>query len=130
MVGYAREQLVHVLAVIVKRRTMESDKKLLFDSVFGEVTQLLAMDPPKVTVHLCVYILIFNATGSFVAHIHEYNAMCNNTFKVENVGYGIHLCIDCIHKERLQFIQCCIIRNALVIKLLLQEICECYKAYT
>ena len=54
MVGYAREQLVHVLAVIVKRRTMESDKKLLFDSVFGEVTQLLAMDSPRVTV--CIYI--------------------------------------------------------------------------
>ena len=52
LVGYAREQLVHVLAVIVKRRTLESDKKLLFDSVFGEVTQLLTMDPPKVT--LCV----------------------------------------------------------------------------
>ena len=52
LVGYAREQLVHVLAVIVKRRTLESDKKLLFDSVFSEVTQLLAMDPPKVT--MCV----------------------------------------------------------------------------
>ena len=48
LVAYAREQLVHVLAVIVKRRTLESDKKLLFDSVFGEVTQLLAMDPSKV----------------------------------------------------------------------------------
>ena len=48
IVGYAREQLVHVLAVIVKRRTLESDKKSLFDSVFGEVSQLLTMDPPKV----------------------------------------------------------------------------------
>ena len=55
LVGYAREQLVHVLAVIVKRRTLESDKKLLFDSVFAEVTQLLAMDPPKVTMYIHCY---------------------------------------------------------------------------
>ena len=58
LVGYAREQLVYVLAVIVKRRTLESDKKLLFDSVFNEVTQLLAMDPPKVTMHIHCYYFI------------------------------------------------------------------------
>lgn len=37
-----------MLAVIAKRRTLECDKKLLFDSIFGEVTQLLGMDPLKV----------------------------------------------------------------------------------
>lgn len=51
--GYAREQLVHVLAVIAKRRTLECDKKLLFDSIFGEVTQLLGMDPLKVHNTVC-----------------------------------------------------------------------------
>ena len=56
LVGYAREQLVHVLAVIAKRRTLECDKKLLFDSIFSEVTQLLGMDPLKVHTY-CVRVV-------------------------------------------------------------------------
>jgi len=71
-VGYAREQLVHVLAVIAKRRTLECDKKLLFDSIFGEVTQLLGMDPLKVHnyMRLC-YIIITHMDHEEVGIAHE-----------------------------------------------------------
>ncbi len=48
LVGYVREQLVHAVAVMVKRATLEVDKSKLFDSVFATVSQLLAMDAKMV----------------------------------------------------------------------------------
>ena len=77
IVGYAREQLVHVLAVIVKRRTLESDKKSLFDSVFGEVSQLLTMDPPKVN---AVHAHTQHNTQQNTHNTHTHNTHTQNTY--------------------------------------------------
>ena len=51
--GYVREQLVHTVAVMVKRATLEVDKSKLFDSVFTTVSQLLAMDSKMVRTCTC-----------------------------------------------------------------------------
>ena len=45
---YVREQLLHTVALMVKRATLDSDRRNLFDSVFTTVSQLLMMDAKMV----------------------------------------------------------------------------------
>ena len=45
--SYVREQLVQTVALMVKRATLEEDRRALFDSVFTTVTQLLMTDNSK-----------------------------------------------------------------------------------
>ena len=52
LVSYVREQLLHTVALMVKRATLEEDRRKLFDSVFSTVSQLLAMDSKMVTLSL------------------------------------------------------------------------------
>ena len=47
LVNYVRSQLLHTVAVMVKRATLEEDQKKLFDSVLSTVSQLLATDDHK-----------------------------------------------------------------------------------
>lgn len=47
LVNYVRSQLLHTVALMVKRATLEDDRKKLFDSVFTTLSQLLAMDDHK-----------------------------------------------------------------------------------
>ncbi len=44
LAGYVREQLVHTVALMVKRSTLEVNQTELFDSVFATVSRLLGMD--------------------------------------------------------------------------------------
>ena len=45
--SYVREQLVQTVALMVKRATLEEDRRALFDSVFTTVTQLLMTENSK-----------------------------------------------------------------------------------
>ena len=55
LINYVRSQLLHTVAVIVKRATLEEDQKSLFDSVLSTVSQLMATDDHKmVCVCVCV----------------------------------------------------------------------------
>ena len=47
LVSYVREQLVQTVALMVKRATLEEDRRALFDSVFTTVTQLLMTENSK-----------------------------------------------------------------------------------
>ena len=47
LVNYVRSQLLHTVAVMVKRATLEEDQKKLFDSVLSTMSQLLATDDHK-----------------------------------------------------------------------------------
>ena len=47
LINYVRSQLLHTVAVMVKRATLEGDQKELFDSVLSTVSQLLATDDHK-----------------------------------------------------------------------------------
>ena len=47
---YVRGQLLHTVALMVKRATLDSDRRKLFDSVFTTVSQLLMMDAKMVSV--------------------------------------------------------------------------------
>ena len=57
LVSYVREQLVQTVALMVKRATLEEDRRTLFDSVFTTVSQLLLTDDSKMvyisTHHMC-----------------------------------------------------------------------------
>ena len=44
LVPYVREQLLHTVALMVKRATLEDNRRELSDSVFTTVSQLLMMD--------------------------------------------------------------------------------------
>ena len=48
LIGYVREQLLHTVAVMVKRATLEDGRERLFNSAFSTVSQLLAMDTKRV----------------------------------------------------------------------------------
>ena len=47
LVNYVRSQLLHTVALMVKRATLEDDRKKLFDSVLTTLSQLLASDDHK-----------------------------------------------------------------------------------
>ena len=47
LINYVRSQLLHTVAVMVKRATLDEDQKKLFDSVLSTISQLLATDDHK-----------------------------------------------------------------------------------
>ena len=47
LVNYVRSQLLHTMAVMVKRATLEDDRKKLFDSVLTTLSHLLSTDDYK-----------------------------------------------------------------------------------
>ena len=47
LINYVRSQLLHTVAVMVKRATLDEDQKKLFDSVLSTMSQLLATDDHK-----------------------------------------------------------------------------------
>ena len=55
LVNYVRSQVLHTVALMVKRATLEEDQKKLFDSVFSTVSQLLATNDYKM-VRVCVHL--------------------------------------------------------------------------
>ena len=54
LVNYVCSQILHTVAVMVKRATLEEDNKKLFDSILSTVSQLLAADDHKMVWQACV----------------------------------------------------------------------------
>ena len=52
LVNYVRSQLLHTMAVMVKRATLEDDRKKLFDSVLTTLSHLLSTGDYKM-VRVC-----------------------------------------------------------------------------
>ena len=56
LVNYVRSQLLHTMAVLVKRATLEDDRKKLFDSVLTTLSQLLATGDHKMVCFVCIFV--------------------------------------------------------------------------
>ena len=59
---YVISGLLHTFSVMVKRATLEDDRKKLFDSVFSTVTQLLAVNDTRMVRSIMTFV--------FVSHTH------------------------------------------------------------
>ena len=74
LTSYVRSQILHTIAVSVKRATMDVECKLLFESLLDSVQQLLASGDVRM---VSIKFLLWSYTDSIACTTHFYMCVCS-----------------------------------------------------
>ncbi|KAL5457574.1 hypothetical protein EMCRGX_G034846 [Ephydatia muelleri] len=104
LAGYVAEQLLHVVAVMVKRSTLETDKHQLFDSIFTVVSQLLGASNVKMR-HLGCSLLssllteYASSSGSSGMGLPlNFHIQCKRVIEETELLRVLHLAVQVLHQ--------------------------------